>query len=108
MSDPQRLQPVFTFDAGPGADPEDVEQMGRQLRAELVDLDPGVPRAGDQPPAGATGVDAAPMTEFRRALLVAAWRDEDEGPRGPTAPARAAPLPRPRGRGRQRAAVPPP
>ena len=55
-----------TLEPEPGADAEEVERLGRQLRNELRELDVDDVRSVDgvSPPPGAKGIDAASLTEL--------------------------------------------
>jgi hypothetical protein len=67
MADPGRpLELLVVLQPEAGADAEETDRLGRQLRAELSDLDVDDVRAvdGGPPPPGAKGVDAASLTEL--------------------------------------------
>ena len=68
MAGPGRtLELLVALEPEPGADAEEVERLGRQLRSELRELDVDDVRTVDgasPPPSGAKGVDAASLTEL--------------------------------------------
>jgi hypothetical protein len=67
MADPARpLQLRVVLEPETGADAEEVERLGRQLRNELreLDVEDVRPVDGALPPAGAKGIDAASLTEL--------------------------------------------
>jgi Effector Associated Constant Component 1 len=68
MADPGRtLELLVALEPEPGADAEEVERLGRQLRSELRELDVDDVRTVDgasPAPPGSKGVDAASLTEL--------------------------------------------
>ena len=68
MADPGRpLELLVVLEPEPGADTDEVERLGRQLRSELRELDVDDVRTVDgasPPPPGSKGVDAASLTEL--------------------------------------------
>ena len=74
MSDAADLE--LSVDAGPGADPEELERLARGLRAELLELDVESvePAADGPPPAGARAAEALMVG----ALVVRLARDSEK------------------------------
>jgi hypothetical protein len=67
MADPGRpLELLVVLEPDPGADAEEVERLGRQLRAELRELDVDDVRTleGSAPPPGTKGIDTASLTDL--------------------------------------------